>query len=162
MPNALYDALFAPHQGSTRPFLYLPDGTVLSYDAFLKLTAQIAHVLQEEGVRPGDRVAAQVKKSAKALALYAACIQAGAVFLPLNTAYTPSEVEYFVGNAEPRLVVCDRASEEALAPIVEKADARLLTLDGDPTALSPSRGPATTSPPSSTLPARPGVPRARC
>jgi len=133
MPNALYDALFAPHQESTRPFLYLPDGTVLSYDAFLKLTAQIAHVLQEQGVKPGDRVAVQVKKSAEALALYAACIQAGAIFLPLNTAYTPNEVEYFVGNAEPRLVVCDGGSREALTPIAEKAGARLLTLNGDGT-----------------------------
>jgi malonyl-CoA/methylmalonyl-CoA synthetase len=131
MPNALYDALFAPHQESTRPFLYLPDGTILSYDAFLKLAAQIAHVLQEEGVRPGDRVAVQVKKSAEALALYAACIQAGAIFLPLNTAYTPNEVEYFVDNAEPRLVVCDGASQDALLPIAEKAGARLLTLNGD-------------------------------
>jgi malonyl-CoA/methylmalonyl-CoA synthetase len=133
MPNALYDALFAPHQGSARPFLYLPDGTVLTYDNFLKLTAQIAHVLQEQGVKPGDRVAVQVKKSAKALALYAACIQAGAIFLPLNTAYTPNEVEYFVGNAEPSLLVCDGASKEALAPIGEKAGARLLTLNGDGT-----------------------------
>jgi malonyl-CoA/methylmalonyl-CoA synthetase len=131
MPNALYDALFAPHQESGRPFLYLPDGTVLSYGAFLGLTAQIAHVLQEEGVKPGDRVAVQVKKSAEALALYAACIQAGAIFLPLNTAYTPNEVEYFVDNAEPGLVVCDETSRAALTPIAEKAGARLLTLDGD-------------------------------
>jgi malonyl-CoA/methylmalonyl-CoA synthetase len=131
MSNALYDALLAPHQGSSRPFLHLPDGAVLSYDAFLKRTAQIAHVLKDQGIQPGDRVAAQVKKSADALALYAACIQTGAIFLPLNTAYMPNEVEYFVGNAEPRLVVCDGASREALLPIAENAGARLLTLNGD-------------------------------
>jgi malonyl-CoA/methylmalonyl-CoA synthetase len=131
MPNLLYDALFAPHQGSAKPFLHLPDGTVLTYDGFLKLAARIAHVVQDHGVQPGDRVAVQVKKSAEALALYAACIQAGAIFLPLNTAYTPNEVDYFVGNAEPRVVVCDGASHDALAPIAEKAGARLLTLNGD-------------------------------
>lgn len=133
MANVLYDALFAPHQGNAKPFLFLEDGKVLSYDVFLKRAAQIAHVLRDQGVKPGDRVAVQVKKSPAALALYAACIQAGAIFLPLNTAYTPSEVEYFVGNAEPGLVVCDGASHAALAPIIEKAGARLLTLDGDGT-----------------------------
>ena len=131
MPNALYDALLAPHQGSSKPLLYLPDSSVLSYDAFLRHAAQIAHVLQEQGVEPGDRVAVQVKKSAEALALYAACIQAGAIFLPLNTAYTPNEVDYFVDNAEPRLVVCDEAARAALLPIADKAGARLLTLNVD-------------------------------
>jgi malonyl-CoA/methylmalonyl-CoA synthetase len=131
MPNVLYDALFAPHQGSSRPFLYLKDGTSVSYDAFLKQAARIANVLADHGVKPGDRVAVQVRKSPQALALYAACIQAGAIFLPLNTAYTPNEVEYFVGNAKPALVVCDGASQAALAPIAEAAGARLLTLDGE-------------------------------
>jgi malonyl-CoA/methylmalonyl-CoA synthetase len=131
MANLLYDALFAPHQGSERPFLHLEDGSVLSYGAFLKLAARIAHVLRDQRVAPGDRVAVQAKKSPEALALYAACIQAGAIFLPLNTAYTPNEVEYFIDNAEPRLVVCDGASRAALAPIAEKAGARLLTLNGD-------------------------------
>ncbi|MGN6471048.1 MAG: malonate--CoA ligase [Rhizobiaceae bacterium] len=131
MANVLYEALFAPHQGSSRPFLYLEDGGVLSYGAFLELAARIAHVLQDQGVAPGDRVAVQVKKSAEAFALYAACIQAGAIFLPLNTAYTPSEVAYFVDNAEPRLVVCDEASRAAIGPIAAGAGARLLTLNGD-------------------------------
>ncbi|MGN6304429.1 MAG: malonate--CoA ligase [Mesorhizobium sp.] len=133
MANVLYDALFAPHQGKTGPFLFLEDGSTLSYDAFIRLAARIAYVLQDGGVKPGDCVAVQVRKSAEALALYAACIQAGAIFLPLNTAYTPSEVEYFIGNAEPRLVVCDGASHAALLPITEKAGARLMTLNGDGT-----------------------------
>jgi malonyl-CoA/methylmalonyl-CoA synthetase len=131
MPNVLYDALFAPHQGSSRPFLYLKDGAVVSYDAFLRQAARIANVLAGHGVKPGDRVAVQVKKSPEALALYAACIRAGAIFLPLNTAYTPNEVEYFVGNAEPALLVCDAASQAALTPIAKAAGARLLTLDGE-------------------------------
>jgi malonyl-CoA/methylmalonyl-CoA synthetase len=133
MANVLYEALLAPHQGSPRPFLHLEDGSVLTYGAFLGLAARLAHVLQGEGVEPGDRVAVQVKKSAEAFALYAACIQTGAIFLPLNTAYTPAEVEYFVDNAEPRLLVCDGAQRAALAPIAEKAGARLLTLNGDGT-----------------------------
>ena len=58
-------------------------------------------------MKPGDRVAAQVEKSTEALFLYLGCVRAGAVFLPLNTAYTPAEVEYFIGDAEPALVVGD-------------------------------------------------------
>ncbi len=59
--------------------------------------------------RPGDRVAVQVEKSPEAIFLYLACLRAGAVFLPLNTAYTLAELGYFFGDAEPRLVVCDPA-----------------------------------------------------
>ncbi|MGN6551507.1 MAG: malonate--CoA ligase [Pararhizobium sp.] len=131
MSNALYDALFKPHQDSARPLLFLKDGTTTSYGAFLGQAAQLAHVLQEHGIRPGDRVAVQVRKSPEALALYAACVQAGAIFLPLNTAYTANEVAYFVENAEPGLVVCDETAHEALAPIAEKAGARLLMLNAD-------------------------------
>lgn len=131
MSNVLYDALFASHQGSSRPFLYLPGGRILTYDRFLRLSARIAHVIRDHGALPGERVVAQVQKSAEALALYAACIQAGVIFVPLNTAYTPNEVEYFIGNAEPRLVVCDDAARAALAPFADGIGAGLLTLNGD-------------------------------
>lgn len=131
MPNALYDALFEPHRGSDRPFLISPDGGAITYDDFIRTTARFANAIVSCGVKPGDRVAVQVPKSANALSLYAACVQSGAIFLPLNTAYTPSEVEYFVGNAEPKLVVCDPASKDALAAIVSAAGAELETLGAD-------------------------------
>ena len=57
------------------------------------------------GVKPGDRVAVQVEKTPEAVALYLACLRAGAVYLPLNTAYTIAELDYFVGDAEPALFV---------------------------------------------------------
>ena len=63
-------------------------------------------LLQAEGVAPGDRVAVQVEKSAENVFLYLACLKAGAVYLPLNTAYTDHELDYFFGDAEPRLIVC--------------------------------------------------------
>ncbi|MEO1307095.1 MAG: AMP-binding protein, partial [Pseudomonadota bacterium] len=77
MPNPLYDHLFGKHAGQSTPFLIAADGSVLTHDAFLKRTAQFAHVLTALGLEPGDRLAAQVQKSAEALALYAACVQAG-------------------------------------------------------------------------------------
>ncbi len=89
-----------------RPMIRPPDGTPLSYAICFATAARIAHVLVKHGVRPGDRVAVQVEKSPNAVCLYLACLRAGAVYLPLNTGYTPSELSYFVGDAEPRLFVC--------------------------------------------------------
>jgi malonyl-CoA/methylmalonyl-CoA synthetase len=105
MTNPLYDRLFGRHAGREETFIIRPDGTRISYAAFLARAAQVANAIRRAGVRPGDRVAVQVEKSAEAVALYAACAQAGAVFLPLNTAYTAAEVAYFLGDAEPALAV---------------------------------------------------------
>lgn len=88
MANPLYDALFAPHHGKSTPFLIAPDGTVTSHDDFLKQAARLAHALMAMGLQPGDRLAVQVEKTEAALALYAAAVQSGVVFLPLNSAYT--------------------------------------------------------------------------
>lgn len=105
MTNPLYDSLFGRHAGREDTLILRPDGSRIGYADFLGRAAQVAHALRRAGVSPGDRVAVQVEKSAEAVALYAACAQAGAVFLPLNTAYTAAEVAYFVENAEPSLVV---------------------------------------------------------
>ena len=72
----------------------------------MALSGRIANLLVERGVEPGDRVAVQTEKSAEAIVLYLACIRAGAVYLPLNTAYTLTELDYFIGDAEPKVVVC--------------------------------------------------------
>ncbi|MGJ3264372.1 MAG: malonate--CoA ligase [Salinarimonas sp.] len=128
MGNPLYDALFTHHVGSEAIFLHLPDASVLRYDAFLKRAARIANALAALGVRPGDRVAVHVQKSPDALALYAACVRAGVVFLPLNTAYTPSELAYFVADSEATLLVCDPAEEKALRSIAAEAGCALRTL----------------------------------
>lgn len=131
MPNTLYDALFAPHAGSGKIFLTLKDGREISYGEFVDMAGRFAHAIAAAGVKPGDRVALQAKKSAEALAVYAACVQGGFVFLPLNTAYTPAEVEYFVTDAGAKLLICDSTSKAALASVAEKAGAALHTLDAD-------------------------------
>ncbi len=129
MANALYDALFTAHQEDTSTFLHLPDHQSLSYKEFLTLSASIANSLASLGAKPGDRVAAQVNKSAEALALYAACVQSGCVFLPLNTAYTPREISYFVNDAEPAVLVCDDSNLESLREVA--TNCRLITLNSD-------------------------------
>ncbi|PVA11583.1 malonyl-CoA synthase [Pelagivirga sediminicola] len=131
MANPLFDTLFGRHAGSDAPFLILPDGAVLSYAAFLAQAARIAGHLAELGLRPGDRLAAQVAKSPEALALYAACVQAGVVFLPLNTAYTASEVTYFLKDSGAALIVCDSSARADLAQVAEDLGAQIATLDAD-------------------------------
>lgn len=136
MSNTLYDALFQPHAGNEAPFLHCDDGTVLTYDDFLKRAAQLAHVLKGAGVQPGDRIVVQSPKQSDTVALYAASVQAGAVYLPLNTAYTLAELDYFIGDASPRLVVCDPRNEEAISALVNGTDASVLTLGGKTGSLS--------------------------
>ena len=131
MSNPLYDRLFAPHEGRDTPFLILADGSVVTHGAFLRTAARIAAALSSLGLTPGDRVAVHVQKSPQALALYAACVRAGLVFLPLNTAYTPRELDYFVTDSEAALFVCEPDEAEALASMAEGAGARLLTLDAE-------------------------------
>ncbi len=92
--------------------------------------ARIAAVLAEAGVGKGARVVVQVAKSPEAVTLYLACLRLGAVFVPLNPAYTAAEVGYFLADASPRVLVCDPAREGELAASAP-ADTRLLTLGAD-------------------------------
>ena len=133
MVNPLYDELFARQSGDAAIFLRLSDGTNITYASFLERAAQFAHAMTTMGVRPGDRLAVQIEKSPEALAVYAACAQTGVVFLPLNTAYTASEISYFLNDCKPALLLCDSAKEAALAPVAQQAGARLETLNGDGT-----------------------------
>ncbi len=95
-------------------------------------SAQYAGYLAELGASPGDRVSVQVEKSPESLCLYLACLRAGLVFHPLNMAYKSGELEYFLGNAEPAIVVCDPRNADAVDPIAKSAGVRhLLTLDAD-------------------------------
>ena len=129
MANPLYDALFGRHSGQATVFLQMQDGTALTHGQFLQQAAQYAHVLNSFGLHPGDRVAVQIEKSPQSLAIYAACVQAGLIFLPLNTAYTASELSYFLGDSGARVVICDPKSQETLAPIAQATGAQLETMD---------------------------------
>ncbi|WP_374302056.1 malonyl-CoA synthase [Paracoccus sp. (in: a-proteobacteria)] len=106
-----------------------PQGQRITYADLVARTGRMANALVSLGVRPGDRVAAQVEKSVEAIILYLATVRAGAVFLPLNTGYTPAEIDYFIGDATPAVFVCDPARAEALADAAKRAGARIVTLD---------------------------------
>jgi malonyl-CoA/methylmalonyl-CoA synthetase len=124
MTNHLFGQVRGRMPALDRPFIVSPrtDGVerVLTYGDMLALSARLANALIGRGVRPGDRVAAQVEKSAEAIVLYLACVRAGAVWLPLNTAYTLAEVEYFVTDSEPSLLVCDPGRAEAMGALAAR------------------------------------------
>ncbi|MBM1221725.1 malonyl-CoA synthase [Ponticoccus sp. SC2-23] len=128
MTNPLYDELFGIHAGKDTPFLHLADGEVISHSAFLAQAGQFANLLDQESIAPGDRIAVQVEKCPEMLALYAACAQRGAIFLPLNTGYSGEELSYFLDNSGARLLVCDPAKEEALRPHADASGAMILTM----------------------------------
>ena len=94
---------------SAAPALICGDGQTLSYGDLRRLAGQFTAELNARAVQPGDRVVVQVEKSVAAIALYLACAQAGAIFVPLNTAYTDAEVDYFLNDAQPALFVHDPA-----------------------------------------------------
>ena len=86
-------------------FLLLSGGGSVTFGRLLADAARVSTWLERCGVRLGDRVVVQLDKSPAAVVLYLGCIRSGAVFVPLNTTYTPHEVEYFLADADPALVV---------------------------------------------------------
>ncbi|MDP9902544.1 malonate--CoA ligase [Variovorax ginsengisoli] len=110
------------------------DGLHYSWRDLERGSAMIANLLDALDMEPGARVAVQVEKSVEAMLLYLATLRAGYVFLPLNTAYRSLEVEYFIGNAEPAVVVCSSANAAWVAPIAVAAGTQhVFTLDDDRT-----------------------------
>ncbi|MER8379358.1 MULTISPECIES: malonyl-CoA synthase [unclassified Mesorhizobium] len=128
MSNHLFDAFRARMPAPERLLMETEDGRSISYGETLARSAQLAHALSQLGVEAGDRVAVQVEKSPEAIFLYLACLRAGAIFLPLNTAYTLTELDYFFRDAEPRLVVCDPARAGEIGALAQTSGAAVATL----------------------------------
>jgi malonyl-CoA/methylmalonyl-CoA synthetase len=133
--NHLFDEIRARMPPPEARFLEAADRT-LSYGDMLARSGRLAEVLVQLGIGPGDRVAVQVEKSPEAVLLYFACVRAGAVFLPLNPAYTPTELAYFFSDAEPRLIVCAPGREADIAGIAGGAKVETLGVSGGGTILS--------------------------
>ena len=125
----LFDLCLASKLQSTRVALEEPGQPPMTYAALCEGSARLANVLTSAGLVPGDRVAVQVEKSARCLLLYLACLRAGLVYLPLNTAYTLVELAYFVGDAEPKMIVCDPSVLLGVQEIAAGVGARVETLD---------------------------------
>ena len=111
------EAISVPRKGEAAATL---SSRRFSWDDIERWTARIANALSSLGLSDGARVAVQVEKSPEALLLYLACLRAGLVYLPLNTAYREAEIDYFLGNAEPEVVVCSPGNESWVAPIAAR------------------------------------------
>ncbi len=123
MSHNIYE-LFATKFADARdePFLTLPEGAGHTYGDLDRRSAAMAAVLADGGARPGDRVVVQVDKSADAVALYFACLRAGFIYVPLNTAYTAEEVGFFLGDAGPAVFVFPPDLAPKLSAVADIAD----------------------------------------
>lgn len=131
LKNNLWDLIRSRAPSNGHHFAKLNDGRTVSYADVQKTAGRYANALVGLGVRPGDRVAVQVEKSIEAILIYLGCLRVGAIFLPLNAAYTNAEIEYFLGDAAPRLFICDPNRYEAYqATVGEDQGPVILTLDG--------------------------------
>lgn len=129
MSNHLFDAIRVTANNDPKRELILADpGPAMCYGDMLERTALLAKLLLVRGVEPGDRIAAQIDKSTDALMLYLATVRVGAVYLPLNAAYTPAEIDYFIGDAEPRVFVVAPQNQQALSSVATDHGATLLTM----------------------------------
>jgi len=127
--NANLYALLESHfpDGAEQPLLVIPNGPVVHYDDVEAASARVAHALVAGGCQRGDRVAVQADKHWQVVALYLACLRAGLVYLPLNTGYQRSELDYFFADAQPRVIVCTPEHLGLVATLAR--DATILTLD---------------------------------
>ncbi len=129
MSGNLFHLVRARMPAADRSLIETAAGERISYGEMLARSGRLAHALVRRGVKPGDRVAVQVEKTPDNLLLFLASMRAGAVYLPLNTAYTIAELDYFIGDAEPRLVVCDPSRREGVGAIAQARNAAVDTLD---------------------------------
>lgn len=104
----------------TKPCIDGPDFPSLSYKALDEQSAQAAMLLKSLGIKAGARVLVQTPKTPIGVAFYLACLSVGAIYVPLNIAYTVEELDYFIADTEPDLFVCDPDKREALEGLFAK------------------------------------------
>lgn len=112
-----------------KPFLIEDGVTRCNFAGMRDATARWASTLAALGARPGDRIVVQVEKSVANVLLYLASLRAGLVYVPLNFAYTATELDYFIGDAAPAIIVCDPAKAAAIGEIARGAE--VVTLDAE-------------------------------
>jgi malonyl-CoA/methylmalonyl-CoA synthetase len=131
MSANIHDLLRARATNPRKTAIETPDGERISYAELYTRAGRVARALVDLGVEPGDRVAAQIDKSPDAIVLALACFRAGAALLPLNTAYTLAELEYFLGDSEPALTLCRPPQLEAVRALSERLSLRKVESLGD-------------------------------
>ncbi len=135
----LYTRLLA--EPDNRPFLTDPvSHTTLSYQDVADRSAQLSAALRAHAPQIGDRVVVQVDKCPDAVALYLACLRSGLIYVPVNTAYTATEIEFFVSDISAAVFVCDPGREDELSAAAGSATVLTMGTDGSGTLLDQSDG----------------------
>ncbi|MCX7281639.1 MAG: malonyl-CoA synthase [Alphaproteobacteria bacterium] len=130
MTDNLFTRFSAPALHRNKIFLVPPARDTVTFAQAFNQAGRYAQALTAHGAKKGDRVAVQVEKSAENIFLYLACLRAGLVYLPLNTGYTASELDYFIGNAEPSIFVCAPRDVQILKGIFSQGIVLTLGDDG--------------------------------
>lgn len=120
-------ASFPDDPGQT--LLTTANGNVYTYGDALDDSGRMARCLSDLGLKRGDRVTVQAKKSPEVLWLYLACLRGGFVFHPLDMSYQLDELVFFVNNAKPAVVVCDPDKQQLFHELVQNGACAVLTLD---------------------------------
>ena len=118
----------AGHNRGSSVLLETEDAKVFTRADAAAESARLANLLLSLGAKRGDRVVVQAEKSPQSLFLYLACLRAGLVYVPLNTAYQRAELAHFIADAEPRAIVCHPRSVETMREL-SGGQAEVLTLD---------------------------------
>ncbi|MEE2930030.1 MAG: AMP-binding protein [Pseudomonadota bacterium] len=130
--NILHHLKFAAKKAEAKPAFILPGDGSITYGAFYERVSRLASLLSDMGLSSGDRLVAQIDKSLANVALYLATLQVGAIYVPLNTAYTSTELEYFLGDAKPVIFVGRSETLSVIEPIAQRLGvAHSALLDGD-------------------------------
>ena len=119
------------NRDTARAAFLRPGQSALSGGEALAAIDRAAGALAACGIQPGERVSVRVEKCVEAVLLAHACFRIGAILHPMNTAYTPREVEALLGDARPALLVCDPAERGTFAPAARRLGCRVEDLRGD-------------------------------
>ena len=102
-----------------RDFLSSDHGSI-KFENIHEETGLYVAMFSNMGISKGDRVVVQVEKSIEAVLLYLACLRYGAIYIPLNTAYTKEELRYFLSDSMPELFVCDPQKENSMRELAKE------------------------------------------
>ena len=128
--SLLFDNLIEPHIQNKDPFLIFRDGSSVSYQEFFSLSKKISQYLTNSQVNKGDRILFQLEKSIYGLAVYAACIMTGAIYVPLNDQYTIEETKYFIQDSKPNIIFCNTKRKKQIEDL--DIEEKLTIIETDP------------------------------
>ena len=104
-PNLRAIALLGQSHGA-REFVIYEDER-MTYDAWFRAVARLAHEFQARGVKKGDRVALAMRNLPEWPVVFFAAVTIGAICVPLNAWWTGDELAFGLSNSGTKLLVCD-------------------------------------------------------